>query len=133
MTVLREQSRPDLDVAILYRGEASVDVLLLRVGFDTRQRAIQERRIGLVLPVVFECVKVGLRCDCHDRKYADARKWGETVTRVDRARESHSRKPSAPPGVSDRIDDTPDFTRIYATVTLSVSYTHLRAHETPEH
>ena len=31
-----------------------------------------------------------------------------------------ARKPSVPPGVSDRIDGTPDFTRFYATVSLSL-------------
>src|SRR5690348_14176234 len=54
VAVLREQLRPDLDVAILHGSEATVDVLLLRVGLDIRQRAIQERRIGLVLPVMLE-------------------------------------------------------------------------------
>ena len=80
MTVLGEQPRPDLDVTILYRGEASVDVLLFWVRLDIRQRAIQERRIGLVLPVMLEGMEVGLRCGGHTDKYADPRKWVETVT-----------------------------------------------------
>ena len=80
VTVLGEQLRPDLDVAVLHRGEATVDVLLLRVGLDVRQGAIQERRIGLVLPVMLESMEVRLRCGSHAGKYADPRKWVEGMS-----------------------------------------------------
>jgi len=80
LTVLREESRPDLDVTILDCRKPPVDVLLLRVRLDISQCAIQERRIGFVLPMVLEGVKVRRRRGCHDEKYADSRKWVEPAT-----------------------------------------------------
>ena len=65
MTLLHEELRPDLDVSILDRCKPLVDVLLFRVRLYVRQGAIQERRIGFVLPMVLEGAKVGRRRGAH--------------------------------------------------------------------
>ena len=70
MPELGEQLGPDLDVAILDDGEARVHVAFFGVGFHARQRSIQERGVGLVLPVVLERVDVGRGRKRHVGKYA---------------------------------------------------------------
>jgi hypothetical protein len=57
--VLREQVGPDLEVTIFDVGQAAIDVLLLRVRLGLGEEAVEKRRVGLVLPVVLECVEVG--------------------------------------------------------------------------
>jgi len=60
MPQVGEKLRPDLDVTVFDRGKAGVHVALLRIGLDPGQGAIQERGVGLVLPVVLESVDVWL-------------------------------------------------------------------------
>ena len=56
--VLCQQVLPDLDVLVLDLGQPEVQRLLVRVVFSRCQHAIQERGIGLVLPVVLEGVQI---------------------------------------------------------------------------
>ena len=70
-TVLRGAARPDLDVPVLDLGEAPVEVLLLRVRLGVGEQAIQERRVGLVLPMVLEGVEVGSSAGRHVGKVMD--------------------------------------------------------------
>jgi hypothetical protein len=56
--VLGQQLAPDLNVAILDGRQFLVDVALVLVRFGAGQDAVQIGRVGLVLPVMFECFQV---------------------------------------------------------------------------
>jgi hypothetical protein len=61
LAMLAEQGAPDLDVSVFNLGEPLVDIALGLIGLGGRQDAVQERRVGLVLPVVLKCVQIGRR------------------------------------------------------------------------
>src|SRR3954463_4064732 len=72
--VLAQQLAPDVHVPILDRGESREQVALRCVRLRLCEKTIQIRRIGLVLPMMRERVKIGSRlrwCGCgagHARK-----------------------------------------------------------------
>ena len=63
------QLRQDLDVAVLDRGQAPIQVALLRVFLRVGEKPVQVRRVRLVLPMVMEGVEVG-------GSAAGRRRWG---------------------------------------------------------
>src|SRR5674476_1223540 len=55
----RQQGGPDLEVSVFNVSQTPIDVLLGWVRLGIGQKAIEIRRIGLVLPMMLECVEVG--------------------------------------------------------------------------
>jgi hypothetical protein len=58
MTMLREQVTPYNNMAVFYFRQAGVDVLFSRIGFRVSEDPVEVRRVGLVLPMVLEGMKV---------------------------------------------------------------------------
>src|SRR6185437_1738351 len=56
--VAREDLAPDRDMAVLDLGEPQVQVALPRIGLSRGELPVEERGIGLVLPVMLELVEV---------------------------------------------------------------------------
>jgi len=60
-TMLRHQVTPDNYMAVLYRGQPRVNVLLSRIGLGSGENTIEVGRVSLILPMVLEGVEIGLR------------------------------------------------------------------------
>lgn len=67
-TVLRQQLRPDRYVLVLDLRQPEVQGLFVTVRFRRREDAVQKRRIGLVLPMMFEGEEIGGSLGSHALK-----------------------------------------------------------------
>ena len=70
--MFRHEISPDNDVPVFNFGKPRVDVLLAGIGFSSGENAVEERGVGLVLPVVLESVDVGADCGGHRSNMPDA-------------------------------------------------------------
>ena len=58
-SMLCEQTGPDMEMPVFHVRQSSIDVLLGRVGLRIGQQTIQERGVGLILPVMLEGIEIG--------------------------------------------------------------------------
>ena len=65
MTVLGQQVAPHYDMAVFDGCQSRINVLLVQIGLGLRENAVEERRIGLVLPMVLKRVNVGVNRGSH--------------------------------------------------------------------
>ena len=59
LAVFRQQPGPYLDVLVLDLSKVEIQGLLPIVGLLGRENAVQERRVGFVLPMVLEGPEIG--------------------------------------------------------------------------
>jgi hypothetical protein len=95
--VLRQQRRPDLEVAVLHLGEPAIDALLRRVRLGVGEHAVEIGSVGLVLPVVMEGLEVGRA----------ARRGGSGSGHGGNIEKPGSGKPFSGRTVSDQATDPP--------------------------